>query len=101
MDGTIQRFEFVFELLWKTMKAMMEIEGIQTRTPREVLRMAYQIEWLDSEDTWLQMLQDRNDTSHSYDPEVAARIYADIRDHFPQMKNLVGFLTRRLTSRKE
>lgn len=32
IDGTIQRFEFTFELCWKTMKRILEIEGIQVST---------------------------------------------------------------------
>ncbi|MFS8535532.1 MAG: nucleotidyltransferase substrate binding protein [Limnochordales bacterium] len=45
IDGTIQRFEFAIELLWKTLKRVLEHEGIQTRTPREALREAYQAGW--------------------------------------------------------
>jgi len=37
IDGTIQRFEFVIELYWKTLKRLLALEGINTYTPRESL----------------------------------------------------------------
>jgi hypothetical protein len=37
IDGTIQRFEFVYELFWKTFKNLLETEGITTYTPKEAL----------------------------------------------------------------
>jgi nucleotidyltransferase substrate binding protein (TIGR01987 family) len=64
VDGTIQRFEFVFELYWKTLKRLLAWEGIQTQTPRETLQRAYQAGWLADETAWLQMLRDRSQTSH-------------------------------------
>jgi len=43
IDGTIQRFEFVFELCWKTMKALLERESPseQFGTARAAIRGAY------------------------------------------------------------
>lgn len=60
LDATIQRFEFTFELFWKTLKRFLLVEGIETRSPRETLKKAYQIKWLDDEQLWLNMLHDRN-----------------------------------------
>jgi nucleotidyltransferase substrate binding protein (TIGR01987 family) len=65
-DATIQRFEFVVELCWKTLKRCLLIEGIEAYTPKEVLKQAFQSHWLDSEKIWLEMLDDRNLMSHIY-----------------------------------
>ncbi|ESU34239.1 hypothetical protein G3A_02090 [Bacillus sp. 17376] len=46
VDGTIQRFESTIELYWKTLKRILVSEGIETRTPKETLKEAYQIGWL-------------------------------------------------------
>jgi nucleotidyltransferase substrate binding protein (TIGR01987 family) len=81
LDGTIQRFEFAFELAWKTLKDALLEEGVETRTPRETLREAYRVGWLDTETAWLQMLRDRNISSHVYSEEVAAEIYGRVRDN--------------------
>src|SRR5690606_16300957 len=95
IDGTIQRFEFAIELLWKTLKRVLEHEGIQTRTPREALREAYQAGWLDDEVSWLQMLRDRNETSHIYDEVMARKIYERIREYAPKMRSVYELLVQK------
>lgn len=89
IDGTIQRFGFAFELNWKTLKRMLDAEGIAAATPRAVLREAFAAQWLDNEVAWLQMPSDRNDTSHTYDAAIARRIYGHIRDNFPILNEAV------------
>ncbi len=85
IDGTIQRFKFALELTWKTLKRLLDAEGRQASLPREVLKHAYAAGWLDDETAWLQMLKDRNETSHIYDEDMARRIYNHIKANFPNM----------------
>lgn len=95
IDGTIQRFEFVIELFWKTMKRVMAAEGIEVSTPKETLQQAYQMKWINDETAWLQMLRDRNMTSHLYDEAMAQKIYADIKQHFSLLQATYEFLANR------
>lgn len=75
-DSAVQRFEFTFECCWKALYVCLVFEGIPvTETPRRALVEAYARQWLDGEDFWLQMLEDRNNTSHEYDEEKAEEIY--------------------------
>ena len=46
VDGTIQRFEFVIELYWKTFKRILAAEHIPVTTPREALQQANRANWL-------------------------------------------------------
>lgn len=85
IDGTIQRFEFALELFWKTLKRLLAEEGVETSTPKDTLRKAFQAGWLTDEAAWLQMLSDRNLTSHIYDEKTAKRIYGNIRRNYPEM----------------
>ena len=71
-DGVIQRFEFTFELLWKTLRLFLEEEGIICSTPKECMKEAFRINWLNDEDIFLNMLKDRNKTSHIYDKSMAS-----------------------------
>ncbi|WP_153732388.1 HI0074 family nucleotidyltransferase substrate-binding subunit [Sporosarcina obsidiansis] len=87
VDGTIQRFEFTFEIYWKTLKRLLAWEGIETKTPRETLKEAYQAGWLTNEQAWLQMLKDRNTTSYAYDEEIARQILQHINQYFPEFKS--------------
>lgn len=95
IDGTIQRFEFTVELFWKTLKRMLEQEGNNTSTPKDALKNAYRIGWLDNEDIWLQMLRDRNETSHIYDQNKAQQIYQNIKTYLPELERTFLFLKQR------
>ncbi len=96
LDGTIQRFEFTFELFWKVTKRLLDAEGIDARTPREVLQRAYQAGWLDDEETWSALLRARNATSHTYNEATALSIYETVRTALPEMQRAVRVLARRV-----
>jgi nucleotidyltransferase substrate binding protein (TIGR01987 family) len=86
VDGLIQRFEFSFELFWKAVKRVLEDEGVTVGTPKEALRAAYQAGWLETEEAWLQMLHDRNLSSHVYDEAAARAIAGRARTHCSGME---------------
>jgi nucleotidyltransferase substrate binding protein (TIGR01987 family) len=88
-DGVIQRFEFCFELLWKTLKIYLEDRGIEARSPKDCLRAAFGQGWIIEEDSFLDMLADRNKTSHIYSREESQKIYDRItKQHIPLIKAL-------------
>lgn len=84
IDGTLHRFEFTFELAWKTMKDFMEYNGIidSTGSPREVLKMAFQSGIIEDGDTWINMMLSRNSLSHLYDEGTSRKIYKDIKEKY-------------------
>ena len=84
-DAAIQRFEFTFELVWKTLQLYLEHQGFESGSPRAVLKKAFITRLIadeDEADVWLQMLDDRNLTTHAYDQTLAARIYSRIVEHY-------------------
>ena len=96
VEGTIQRFEFVIELMWKTLKRALEYEGIHPKTPRESLKESFRIGWLTDEDIWLSMLDQRNTTSHVYlHEELAENNYDDIKKVTPVLRSTLNFLQNR------
>lgn len=96
LDGTIQRFEFVFELAWKTMRHCLAEEGTETATPRETLRAAYAAGIVSDEDGWLALLQARNETSHTYDDEVGRHVYAAVATSIPLFEDAVAAVAARI-----
>ena len=56
MDGTIQRFEFTFELFWKTLRRFLQQEGIDTASPKNTFKHAYRRGLLDREQLWIAIL---------------------------------------------
>lgn len=81
-DGVIQRFEFTFELLWKALKIYLEYQGIIVKTPRDSFVEAFRIDLISDEKIFLDMLEDRNNTSHIYDKETSEKIFNRIKKNY-------------------
>lgn len=78
-DGVIQRFEFTFELAWKSLRIFLLDQGIITKSPKEALKEAYRYGLIKDEDAFLDMLEDRNQTSDIYSEEVSNEIVLRIK----------------------
>lgn len=78
-DGAIQRFEFTFELLWKTLKIFLRDRGVEVKTPKDSMIESFKVGWIENEETFLDMLEDRNKTSHIYDRETLEVIFERIK----------------------
>jgi nucleotidyltransferase substrate binding protein (TIGR01987 family) len=82
--GIIQAFEFTFEQCWKAFQRYAAAEGIEAHSPRESLMAAMQLQLIRAadEEHWLQMLRDRNLTSHLYHEKLARQVSDRIREEF-------------------
>lgn len=90
IDATIQRFEFTVELAWKFLKGYFEERDIQLNYPKEIIMKAFEVALINDEEVWLQMLRDRNMTSHTYDEKLADEIYDRIKKYVPELHNLLN-----------
>lgn len=83
-DGLIQRFEFTFELAWKSLKEYMEDQGMVMTiiSPRSVLKEAYAAGMIDNPDIWNEAVDSRNLMSHIYDEETAISIADRVSSEF-------------------
>lgn len=79
-DAVIQRFEFTYELAWKMLKLKLEKEGILTQTPRNTLQEALQAGFITNGNTWSELQQKRNLTTHTYDETLAEEVYQYVHD---------------------
>lgn len=82
IDGTLHRFEFTFELAWKTMKDYLEYSGIidGIGSPREIIKTAFANGIIDDGEKWIKMMLARNSLSHLYDEEKSREIYIEIKE---------------------
>ncbi|MFP4015593.1 MAG: nucleotidyltransferase substrate binding protein [Halanaerobiales bacterium] len=98
MDGTIQRFELAFELSWKLMKAYLEYQGFEeAKSPRTTIRLSYQNSIINDGDGWIDMMIDRNRTTHIYDESQAKEIYDKIKEkHYPRIKELKEYFEKNI-----
>ena len=80
VDGTIQRFEFTFELSWKLLKFILNYNGVDVDSPRPVIKEAFKTNIIQDGQGWIDMLEDRNKTLHIYDEKQAMNIYNKIKE---------------------
>ena len=81
----IQAFEIVFELAWKTLKDYLEYTGIQTDTPRETIKEAFQKNIINNGQIWIEMMEARNKTSHTYREEFAGQLVSEILSNYASL----------------
>jgi len=83
IDAVIQRFEFTYELSWKLMKTYLEFIGnVEGGNPRSAIQQSFREGIITNGELWIQMLQDRNLTSHTYDETTALMIYKHIKNDY-------------------
>lgn len=87
--GTIQAFEFCFELAWKTMKRILAERGLVANSPKEVFRLAALDGLIDNPELWFEFLRKRNMTVHTYDQDEADDIIAICPQFSQALKNFL------------
>jgi nucleotidyltransferase substrate binding protein (TIGR01987 family) len=90
--GVIQNFEFTYEMSWKFIKRWLEknygsqtVDGV---TRRELFRMAAENQLIGDVDQWMLFHQARNQTSHTYDEQVAEEVYGTALGFLPVAEQL-------------
>lgn len=79
-QGLIQAFEFTHELAWNTLRDFLQERGVQNLYgSRDATREAFKTGLISNGEIWMNMIQSRNLTSHTYDEEIAAQIASAIR----------------------
>jgi len=89
-QGLIQGFEFTFELSWKLLKDYLESKGFKDfHGSRDTFRLAFKEGLISDGEMWMDMIDDRNSSSHTYDLNIAKQINsAIISKYFPKFKEL-------------
>ena len=77
-DGAIQRFEFTYELVWKTLRRILLFKGIEVITPRDIFRQAASMGLIDDLVVWFEFIKKRNLTSYTYNQDVAQDIFEEL-----------------------
>jgi nucleotidyltransferase substrate binding protein (TIGR01987 family) len=93
-EGIIQRFEYTFELAWKTLKDKMLEDGLKFEriSPKHVFRLAHQSHYVDNIEIWLDMTNDRNLMSHTYDFSTFDGVLKKLQNaYFPLLAELYAY----------
>ncbi|GMQ24559.1 nucleotidyltransferase substrate binding protein [Algoriphagus sp. oki45] len=95
-QGLIQAFEFTHELAWNVLKDYFVHQGNSSITgSRDATREAFRRGLFEDGESWMEMIKSRNQSSHTYNEEVAAEISAQIKMvYFGLLKDLESKLSK-------
>ena len=86
MEGLIQRFEYTFELGWKTLQDLLKYKGYEfMQGPNGTLRKAFEDGLISDHDGWRRMAQARVTTSHTYNEGDALAITRQIFEEYSHL----------------
>lgn len=75
-DSSIQRFEFTLDLAWKSVQIYLkDIHGIDCNSPKQCFREAFRVDLIEYDDFWIELVDKRNETVHTYVEELAQEVY--------------------------
>jgi len=80
-QGLIQAFEFTHELAWNTLKDFLTSHGATAKLygSRDATRAAFAAELINDGELWMKMIEHRNESSHTYNDDVAEKIMEAVR----------------------
>ena len=89
-DGAIQRFEYCFDLAWKSLKRHLEKSGlINLNSPRSVFAAAYAEGVINDEIIWSTIILKRNASVHTYNQQLAETLFAELPLYYDAMYDLL------------
>jgi len=91
-DGVIQRFEYTYELLWKTLKRILEYKGIPLKNPRDIFRESAIQGLIDNPEFWFEVIRKRNLTTHTYSEDYSYEIYEFLPEFNKEVSNIITTL---------
>jgi len=94
-QGLIQAFEFTHELAWNVMQDYFAWQGNPGITgSRDAAREAFQKGLVEDGEGWMEMIQSRNQTAHTYQQKIADEIAGKIIEHyFPLFQGFLRTMT--------
>lgn len=85
-QGTIQAFEYSYELAWNVLRDYLMWQGaVAIAGSRDAIREAYRLELISDGHAWMAMLQDRNRTVHTYNEATANEILDHIQHRYASL----------------
>lgn len=92
LDLAVKRFEFTYEMSWKAIRRCLDYLGIEAKYPRACFKEAYAIGLLSNESVWLDMIEQRNLTSHVYNQDEVKGILVHLDEYCRNFEELLARL---------
>lgn len=96
-DSAIQRFEIVFELAWKTVKAFVEVyHNARCVSPQTCFKEAFRVGLIEYDNAWIELAKTRNLTVHTYKEKLAEQLYAELPGALEKLQELERKIKERI-----
>lgn len=97
LDLLVKRFEFTFEMSWKAIKRVLNMLGIEeAKSPRACFKEAFSQAMLADEAIWLDMIEMRNLSAHTYDESEIQQLEEKVQAYIVAFNKLLKELTKLL-----
>lgn len=87
-DSAVKRFEFTVELAWKSIQMFLREQKIICRSPKESFKEAFKFGLIKDDPRWIEMIEDRNLTVHTYDENFAKEVYGRLPGYLEILERL-------------
>jgi nucleotidyltransferase substrate binding protein (TIGR01987 family) len=74
-DAAIHRFEYTFELSWKLLRRIAQVEGQKAESPWQAIRAAAEAGLLQNVDLWFEMVECRNSVTMTFMPDISDQVF--------------------------
>lgn len=91
LDAAIHRFQFCYDLTWKSLQRLLAIKGVRTHSPHSTFTEALREVLISERIVWERIVKDRNSTTHEYDEFNAREVYS-------RLKTYLGIMHSALTA---
>ncbi len=85
-QGLIQSFEYTHELAWNVLKDFLQARGLkEIFGSKDAVREAFKVNLINDGEVWMEMIEDRNQTSHTYNQDTSEKIFqAIVKKYFAE-----------------
>jgi nucleotidyltransferase substrate binding protein (TIGR01987 family) len=89
-QGLVKGFEFTFELSWNLLKDYLESKGFKDfHGSKDTFKLAFQEGLISDGEVWMEMIDNRNRSSHTYEESIARQIISLVLSkYFVKFKEL-------------
>ncbi|MDB5004508.1 MAG: nucleotidyltransferase [Mucilaginibacter sp.] len=95
-SGLVRSLESTFLLALKTIKDLLQEQGLTIIYPKEIIKEAFQNQIIDNDIIWIHMLEKRGEIAYTYDEAIAqkaveiinSRYYKAIEQVYKKLKHL-------------
>ena len=93
-DSAIKRYEICYELAWKSIQEFLKNEGLEIcKSPKQCFKEIFQQGLIKDEEGFVEMIENRNLTTHTYDETLAETVYQKINNYLLLFKTLYEQIT--------